>query len=126
MFLIQKRDQFPLFYLLCKNYYQSLLRPARGFLDYKYILKCRDNDSDGWDDVYPEREALSFGNSSDLLYDTDIVLWFKIHENNISSSTETQAHISWEGREVKTSDSNNIISYILVIKREERESFFIV
>ena len=77
---------------LIKGFYNELLgNKVGGFLSYQLIVKCRDFDKDGYNDDYPEQEALSYGfpiNHS--LYYTDIVLYFKVIEINASLSVETQ------------------------------------
>jgi hypothetical protein len=109
---------------LIKGFYYNLLGKRDGdILNYQLLERCRDADGDGINDLDPPNEALSYGNTTDLLYDKDIVLWFKIHEINVSISTEAQAQISCEGKIVRSSDINNLVNYILVIKRDEREIF---
>ena len=110
---------------LIKGFYDALLGKRAGDLvNAKPIDKCIDLNKDGKDD-YSGKEALSYGYPKNhSLYNTDIVLYFKIHEVNKSSSTEIQAHTSSGYQKVKNDGYHNLINYILVFKREEREFLF--
>ncbi len=109
---------------LIKGFYYELLGKREGdFLNNKLIVRCQDGNWDGYNDLDPTQEALSFGNSSDLLYDTDIVLWFKIYQINSSSTIESQTHFSCKIKEIHQNYDNNLINYILIIKRDERDFF---
>ena len=113
----------------CKNglikgfYYELLGKRVGDYVNYKYIEKCRDLNWDGYNDLDPTKEALSFGNSTDLLYDTNIILTFKIYEINSSSSTETQAAIlTWQGKEI-INCNHNCFNYFIVTSKKELDFF---
>lgn len=70
---------------LILGFYNNLLGKKVGdVLNYELFEKCVDKDKDGKDDITGE-DALSYGFPEDKLYDTDIVLWFKVLEINKSA-----------------------------------------
>ncbi len=76
---------------LIQGFYDKLIGKKVGdVVNYELIKACIDKDKDGKDDITGE-DALSYGFPEDELYDTDIVLWFKVLEINKSSSEEESA-----------------------------------
>jgi len=89
---------------LIKGFYNNLLGMREGgIFGPKLLEKCIDPDWDGYNDLYnDEREALSFGNESDLLYRTDIIIWFKVHEINKTVPIELEVqHSVHSGKQTK-------------------------
>jgi hypothetical protein len=106
---------------LIKGFYKKLLGSRAGdFLNFHYIENCKDDNKDGYNDVYPEKEALSYGYPSNhSLYNTEIILWFKIHEIKKNSTVEIQAGLSTESKDI-VENNIQIFNYILVVNRKKR------
>lgn len=81
---------------LIEGFYKELLGKKVGDIcDNKLFEACKDNDEDGEDDGTGE-DALSYGFPDDDLYDTDIVLWFKVLEIKKKGSTNAEVGIPWD------------------------------
>ena len=107
---------------LIKGFYNKLIGKTVGDILTFNFNKCRDVDKDGFNDDSPGQEALSFGFPGDTLYDTPIVIWFRVIEINKTISTEAQSgSVLIEKYDVW--NNAEILNYPLVLNRKERHFF---
>ena len=101
---------------LIVGFYDELIGRREGDIaNFVFILKCIDKNMDGVDD-FTGRAALSYGNTTDTYFNTDLILWFHIKDINKSSSATdlTAAYKSGECDE----NQLKVINYIIIINRK--------
>ncbi|MHA1275099.1 MAG: hypothetical protein ACTSQS_16950 [Promethearchaeota archaeon] len=108
---------------LIQGFYDKLIGKKVGdVVNYELIKACVDKDKDGKDDITGE-DALSYGFPEDELYDTDIVLWFKVLEINKSSSESESAEAA--SLNISNNILNSFFSEILLIIDKKAKFLFL-
>ncbi len=105
---------------LIEGFYQELLGKKEDDVAEKSFKACIDKDKDGEDDNTGD-EALSYGFSNDDLYDTDIVVWFKVIQINKSQTASVKFGVYKDNPDFSNQDRGILENFNYIFDFSKKE-----